>query len=356
MDSIKLLVLWLTNDCNLRCRYCYANAGEKKEYMSFETAKMAIDRIKSGPFKVQLAGGEPLLNLELVRLIYKYIKEAGTPAVLQMQTNGTLIRKETASELKKMNISLGVSMDGGVEMNEALRGKSADIIQGIQHLAQAGIKVNLNCVVTSLNVKHLPQLVDMAFYFGNVGGIGLDLLRKSGRAIQKQIAEADPDEISAALRAAYEKTQFLYSITGKKIIIREIEDARKRLLADTKCKGYCHASCGGSMVVLPDGCLYPCGSLAGMSQYYMGNVNQENIKIIELKTNKDKNCTNCKYKKVCPGGCPSRLIMNYGNTYYSPQDCALRRTAFEIAEYDIKNQPNKPCDTREEENCLSLKT
>lgn len=335
LENIRLLVLWLTNDCNLRCRYCYASAGEKKEYLSFETARKAIDRTKSVFFKVQLAGGEPLLNMELLRQIHNYIKAAGIPAALQMQTNGTLITQETAKELKKMNIALGVSMDGGVEMNEALRGKSGDVIEGIHHLAQAGIKVNLNCVLTSLNVKGLPKLIDMAFYFGNVGGIGIDLLRRTSRALYNKLAEAEPAEISGALWAAYERTQQLHGISGKRIMIREIEDARKRLIADAACKGYCYAACGSSMVVLPDGSLYPCGSLTGRHDYYMGNVNEADIKIIELKTSKSLKCNKCKYEKICSGGCPSRLIVNSGNTGYSPQDCALRRTAFEIAENEI---------------------
>lgn len=334
LENIKLLVLWLTNDCNLRCRYCYASAGEKKEYMTFDTARKAIDSIKSGFFKVQLAGGEPLLNMELVRQIYNYIKETGIPATLQMQTNGSLITQETAKELKKMNIALGVSMDGGVEMNEGLRGKTGDVIEGIHHLAQEGLNVNLNCVLTNLNVKCFSKLVDMAFYFGNVPGIGVDLLRRTGRALHNQIAEADPTEIRGALQAAYERAQHLYDISGKRIIIREIEDARKRLIAKAECKGYCYASCGGSMVVLPDGSLYPCGSLAGKQEYLMGNVIEPNTKIIELKTSKSQNCNKCRYEKVCPGGCPSRIIANSENNY-SPQDCALRRTAFEIAENEI---------------------
>ena len=220
-------MLWVTNDCNLRCAYCYAGAGEKKEYMSFETARKAIGMVKSSFFKIQIAGGEPLLNLELVRRIHKYIKADGIPAILQMQTNGTLITGEAARELKEMDIALGVSMDGGVEINEALRGKTRDAFDGVLQLARAGIKVNLNCVLTDLNVKHLPELVDMAFYFGNVRGIGVDLLRRAGRAMRGQVGEAGPAGICAALRAAHERTQYLYGVSGKRIIIREIEDAKK---------------------------------------------------------------------------------------------------------------------------------
>lgn len=331
-NSIKLLVLWLTSDCNLNCKYCYANAGEKREYMAFDTARRAIDMMGQDGFKLQLAGGEPLMNMQLVREIYDYIRKTGRQAGMQLQTNGTLITPEIAREIRAMKIAVGVSLDGGIEMNEALRGRSGEVAEGIRNLAEAGIIVNINCVLTKLNVESLPKLVDIAFYFGNVKGIGLDLLRRTGRAIYNEVAQAEPFQISEALREAYGRTQQLQRISGKSIIIREIEDARRRLNNGKECKGYCYAACGGSMVVLPDGTLYPCGSLAGRQEYLMGNINDSDIRAMALKVGKNPNCSKCKYEKFCPGGCPSRLLINCEDKLYSPQDCALRRTAFEIAE------------------------
>ncbi|UNC93056.1 radical SAM protein [Candidatus Contubernalis alkalaceticus] len=71
INNLSYVVLWLTSDCNLRCKYCYARAGEKQTYMSFDTAKKVLGSIPN-PFKVQLSGGEPLLNFELVRQISSY--------------------------------------------------------------------------------------------------------------------------------------------------------------------------------------------------------------------------------------------------------------------------------------------
>ncbi len=35
----------ITSDCNLRCGYCYANGGHLHKYMSFSTAKKALEAI-----------------------------------------------------------------------------------------------------------------------------------------------------------------------------------------------------------------------------------------------------------------------------------------------------------------------
>lgn len=45
---VKNVVLEMANDCNLNCKYCYGEGGgygRKKELMTFDTAKAAIDMV-----------------------------------------------------------------------------------------------------------------------------------------------------------------------------------------------------------------------------------------------------------------------------------------------------------------------
>lgn len=182
--------------------------------------KKALEIPKS-KFKLQLAGGEPLLNFKLIKDIYEYLRENKPEIRMQMQTNGALINSGIAKEIKKMNISLGVSLDGTIEVNEKLRGGTKDVINGIKTLAQEGIMVNLNCVVTEENIEYLYKLVDLALYLGNVGGIGLDLLRDTGRTCKSDVKRAVPSQIKKHLREAHNRTIELWKLTGRRIIIRE---------------------------------------------------------------------------------------------------------------------------------------
>lgn len=333
-DNIKFLVLWVTGDCNLQCRYCYAEGKTNKEYMSFEIAKKAIDKCNKRPIKLQLAGGEPLLNLRLIKKLYDYVETNKIPAIFQMQTNASLIDSEMARSIKEMKISMGVSFDGPIEINEYLRGKSTEVLNGIRLLREEGIMVNLNCVVTDKNIAYLDKLIDMAYYLGNVGGVGLDLLRLTGRAIdtKSEIKEASGKGIKDALMKAYLRTKEIEMLSGRNIIIREIEEAGRRINQPSKCGEYCHAPYGGSAVVLPNGDIYPCGSLVGREEYYMGNVlDDDNIKNVIVRTTSPPRCKVCKYKEFCQGACPARAIINKGGEI-TEQDCILRKTAFEIVE------------------------
>lgn len=56
----KLLVLWVTTDCNLRCRYCYAEGGDLPERMAWAVAAKAPDSVAqhTDSFEVQFSGEE----------------------------------------------------------------------------------------------------------------------------------------------------------------------------------------------------------------------------------------------------------------------------------------------------------
>ena len=323
-----LLVLWLTGRCNLNCSYCYASKNPAKKDMDFSTAKQAIDRLRNHPLKIQFAGGEPLLNFSLAEQVCRYVQEEGIDAQFSLQTNGTLCDDIIARKLHDLHISTGVSLDGVPKINELTRGKTLAAVNGIRALGRQGMMVGINAVVTAKNVEHLTELVDFAFYLGNVGGIGLDLLRHAGRGAEnQQKLDITPEQLRRALFSMNQRSQELFCLSGRKVQIREVELAKKRLSGLGQNRHYCYASCGRSAVVLPNGKTYPCGSLIS-EDYCMGRV--EDIcpgSLLHLETKISDSCKACPYEGYCPKGCPSRKINNIQDL-----DCVLLKTAFILAE------------------------
>ncbi|MFZ7120850.1 MAG: radical SAM protein [Eubacteriaceae bacterium] len=328
------IVLWTTSKCNLKCKYCYASSVKERRGMDFKIANRVLDFFSDYPMKIQFAGGEPMMNYDLICKVYEYVKKSRYDALFQMQTNGTLIDRERAKRIKEMKIAIGVSLDGPPTINEWLRGKTKQAVEGIQVLAKEEIMVNINSVVTSKNVNELPELADFVLYLGNVAGIGLDLLRDAGRMKENAclIKKPTAKELKLALNLLYERCEFLYKHFGKRIFIREIEEAKKRLTHTVASNDYCYASCGRSFVILPNGDIYPCGSLIDDSKYYMGNIMKDtSLKNISLSKQDAGQCRGCEYFSICPGGCPSRLIINKNIHQEETLDCVLKKTAFEIA-------------------------
>ena len=80
---VKALCLHIAHDCNLACRYCFAEEGEyhgRRALMSYETGKAALDFLiaNSGSrrnLEVDFFGGEPLMNFEVVKQLVAYGRE-----------------------------------------------------------------------------------------------------------------------------------------------------------------------------------------------------------------------------------------------------------------------------------------
>lgn len=77
---VKALCLHIAHDCNLACRYCFAEEGEyhgRRALMSFEVGKKALDFLvaNSGSrrnLEVDFFGGEPTMNFEVVKQLVEY--------------------------------------------------------------------------------------------------------------------------------------------------------------------------------------------------------------------------------------------------------------------------------------------
>ncbi|MFR3483979.1 MAG: radical SAM protein, partial [Clostridia bacterium] len=175
MGPLALLVLRITQRCNLACRYCYA-AGERETAEEDMTAEMAIRAVEEacppgGTLKIQFTGGEPLLNLPVMEAVWQYGQRSGRHLRLAVQTNGTLLTPQTLRALERMGCALGVSLDGNGDAN-GLRvfpdGKPAfsSIIEGIREVARAGMRCNLTAVVSDVSAPHLGGLLELALWLG----------------------------------------------------------------------------------------------------------------------------------------------------------------------------------------------
>ena len=120
----KPVVVWnMTKRCNLKCVHCYAQAVpvDGADDISTEQAKTMIDDLAAYGAPVMLfSGGEPLVRKDLVELA-SHATSKGMRAVIS--TNGTLITKEKARELKGVGLSyVGISLDGMEEVHDRFRG------------------------------------------------------------------------------------------------------------------------------------------------------------------------------------------------------------------------------------------
>ncbi|WP_455258520.1 radical SAM protein [Peptoniphilus asaccharolyticus] len=188
-ENMSSLTLELTEECNLRCKYCiygntnskYRSFGNKK--MTFETAKKSIDYLmehsnSTKEVYIGFYGGEPLIMFDLIKDIITYIEINYMERNIRysMTTNGTLLTPEIAEYISnKENFSVVFSLDGPEYIHNDNRifingeGTFNATMQGIENYVLKKIENNLNpffmisSVITPPYTSERIKLIDDFF-------------------------------------------------------------------------------------------------------------------------------------------------------------------------------------------------
>jgi len=162
----KPVVVWNVGQrCNLRCVHCYSHSRDKEYSGELNTEKgknIIRDLADFGVPVLLFSGGEPLMRADILELI-EYARALGIRAVVS--TNGTLITKDLAKQLKKLDLSYaGISLDGLNETHDKFRGIKGSFNQamtGLRNCQDAGIKVGLRFTINKKNVDEIPDIFEL---------------------------------------------------------------------------------------------------------------------------------------------------------------------------------------------------
>lgn len=210
----KPVVVWnVTRTCNLNCIHCYARATKDKNDMelSFEQGLSLIDDLASyGVPVILFSGGEPLMRPDLVELAHHAVK-SGMRAVIS--TNGTLITREKADDLKEIGLSyVGISLDGMEAINDRFRGRKGafkDALKGIKNCQDAGLKVGLRFTINRINRDEIPDIFDLLEEY-NIPRVCFYHLVYSGRGSDLVEQDLDHTETRKAVDLIIDRTKDLH--------------------------------------------------------------------------------------------------------------------------------------------------
>ena len=350
---VKALCLHIAHDCNLACRYCFAEEGEYKghrELMSYEVGKKALDFLiaNSGNRKnleVDFFGGEPLMNWQVVKDLVKYGREQEQINNKQFRftltTNGVLLNDEVMEFANREMSNVVLSIDGRKEVNDHMRpsrnGKGSYdlILPKFKKLAESRNQTNYyvrgtfthNNLDFSEDVKHLADLG-----FKQISVEPVVALPEDSYAITEgdlPVLFEEYDRL-AKIMLDYKREgkdfnffHFMIDLTGGPCVAKRL------------------SGCGSGteyLAVTPWGDLYPCHQFVGIPEYLMGNVDdgivkpelREEFKVCNVYS-KEK-CRDCFAKFYCSGGCAANSFKFHGdiNDAYDI-GCELQKKRVECA-------------------------
>ena len=204
---LRDLRISVTDRCNFRCPYCmpaeiFGEAYEflpKDEILTFEEiSRLASLFVSAGVNKLRITGGEPLLRVDLPKLIAQLDAIPGADDIT-LTTNGYLLAQQATqlaeSGLNRITVSLD-SLDDDVFKRMNGRGfGTRRVLDGIARASDAGLNpVKINAVVQKGVNDH--TLVDLARHFKGTGHIVrfieyMDVGNRNGWKLDEVVSAAE---------------------------------------------------------------------------------------------------------------------------------------------------------------------
>lgn len=359
----KLIVLNLTSDCNMKCMYCYAAAGEKQEYMSEKVALKTIDEMirVNGGHKINLLfhGGEPLLCYELIKRIIEYCEKQYCGLVeFYIQTNCVLLDDSITSYLVAHNVKISISVDGNNEKNNACRilsnGQNSirHIETAMKHVANHNTIVTALAVLNQKNYNDVEQIIDFWVKKG-ILTFSFNYFIKGGRGNKNSALALNNDELFHATKKIIKSLE-KYHDKGIPVIDRNVYFLINTIATRKKRFMCANSPCGAGLNVIgvtPNGDIYPCDDLSGQEQFKLGNIVDMDLETILSNRTMDffalcsldniDGCCECHIKDRCGAGCCSRKYYEEGDLYCVDPICGFYQKVVPYIESAIKGKQIK---------------
>ena len=350
---VKALCLHIAHDCNLKCKYCFAEEGEyhgRRALMSFEVGKKALDFLVSHSgnrvnLEVDFFGGEPLMNFEVVKEIVRYGRELekmhDKRFRFTLTTNGVLLNDEIMEFANREMSNLVLSIDGRREVHDRMRpsrngkGSYDVILPKFKKAAESRNQTDyyVRGTFTHFNMDFCEDVLHLA-----------DLGFKQ---ISVEPVVAPPSEEYAITEEDVPKICGEYDRLASEMLKREREGKGFNFfhfMIDLKggpCVYKRLSGCGSGteyLAVTPWGDIYPCHQFVGNEQFLLGNI-EEGIKKKDICADfklcnvySKPKCRDCFAKFYCSGGCAANAF-NFSGDICGAYDigCELQKKRIECA-------------------------
>ena len=350
---VKALCLHIAHDCNLACKYCFAEEGEyhgRRALMSLEVGKKALDFLVANSgnrinLEVDFFGGEPLMNWQVVKELVEYGRSLEEPNNKKFRftltTNGVLLDDEILEFANREMANIVLSIDGRKEIHDKMRpfrggqGSYDLIVPKFQKVAESREQERyyVRGTFTHNNLdfsKDVLHLADLGF-----------------KQISVEPVVAGPEDDYAITEEDLPVLMEEYDTLAREMVRRRKEGKGFNFfhfmidLEGGPCVAKRLSGCGSGteyLAVTPWGDLYPCHQFVGNEKFLMGNV-KEGILRTDIRDEfkccnvyaKEK-CRKCFAKFYCSGGCAANAYNFQGNINDAYDvGCELERKRVECA-------------------------
>jgi uncharacterized protein len=346
VNSQKVVTVWLhiTNQCNLRCTYCYLS--KTNDAMSLTVGQKAIDaairaalRGDYNALKLKYAGGEASLKMERVFQIHDYAVYACRKQKLGIQavilSNGILLNEKSIKRLKERGIKVMLSLDGLGRDHDVQRpfggGQNSAqlVIESIDRLVENGLPPHLSITISDQNCDTIHEVVDFALERNLT--FNLNFYRENDCSAAFPELHYSEKRMIDGLIKAFQKIEEdlpLWSVAGC------ILD-RGQLISPHE-----QSACGVArdyMVIDHHGRVAKCHMEMNRAVTDVDHDNpltmirQAKVGVQNPSVNEKEGCRNCEWRYWCTGGCPIATYRATGRYDIKSPNCNIYKTIYPFA-------------------------
>jgi putative peptide-modifying radical SAM enzyme len=307
----------LTTNCNLRCRYCYGKSCEdfgsdfhdiEIDYsvpssMNYESEALRRFLQNDDHPVLIFYGGEPLLELTRMRKIMDTIPNAH----FVVQTNGLLLDRVGSEYLDRFD-SIFVSLDGGEAVTDWYRGKGTyrRVMNNLKTIREDGFHGE---IVARMTVAEETEIDDEVLALISDTGTPissvhwqLDALFWQNDYAKRKFSEWVTSSYNPRLRRLVKTWIGHMRDTGEVWRLYPFLGVMRSLL----CGESSRLRCGAGWCVFniqTDGNITPCPVMAGMRDFYLGNIRSASPNALRDAVFVSEPCTSCEIFEICGGRC-----------------------------------------------------
>jgi uncharacterized protein len=307
----------LTTNCNLKCSYCY---GKSCEDFGSDFHGLAVDYSlpsevaydsevlrnflrKDRDTALIFYGGEPLLQLSKLR----EIMNTAPASRFIIQTNGLLLDRLEPEYVNRFD-SIFVSLDGDEGLTDHCRGKGVyrRVARNLRLIRENGFKGEVVARMTvgeetEIDTQVLALLNDQELPISSVHW-QLDALFWQNDYSKRRFSEWARTSYNPRLRRLIQVWVQRMRDTGEVLRFYPLLGVMQSLLLGESSR----LRCGAGWIVFniqTDGNITPCPVMAGMRDFYLGNIRETDPGSLRDAKFVSEPCTQCQALPICGGRC-----------------------------------------------------